>query len=70
MMSSDVAPTVGGAVLEHRALRSAIEFAVAIAAEGQKLRPPLAYPAALKPFLRETAGADGCARAAAAGDRG
>ncbi len=54
MMSSDVAPTVGGAVLEHRALRSAIEFAVAIAAEGQKLRPPLAYPAALKPFLRES----------------
>jgi hypothetical protein len=53
MMSSDVAPTVGGAVLDHRALRSAIEFAVAIAAEGQKLRPPLAYPAALKPFLRE-----------------
>jgi hypothetical protein len=40
-------------VLEHRALRSAIEFAVAIAAEGQKLRPPLAYPPALKPFLRE-----------------
>jgi hypothetical protein len=53
MMTSDVAPAVGGAVLEHRALRSAIEFAVAIAAEGQKRRPPLAYPAALKPFLRE-----------------
>jgi len=53
MMSSDAAPMVAGAVLEHRALRAAIEFAVAIAAEGQKLRPPLAYPAALKAFLRE-----------------
>jgi hypothetical protein len=39
-------------MIEHRALRSAIEFAVAIAAEGQKLKPPLAYPAELKPFLR------------------
>jgi hypothetical protein len=41
-------------MIEHRALRSAIEFAVAIAAEGQKLKPPLAYPAALKPFLRSS----------------
>jgi hypothetical protein len=39
--------------LEHRWLRPVIEFAVAIAAEGQKLRPPIAYPAALKPFLRQ-----------------
>jgi YacP-like NYN domain len=39
-------------MIEHRALRSAIEFAVAIAAEGQKLKPPLVYPAELKPFLR------------------
>src|SRR5918993_1400039 len=39
--------------LEHRWLRAAIEFAVAIAAEGQKIKPPIAYPAALKPFLRQ-----------------
>ena len=39
--------------LEHRWLRSAIEFAVAIAAEGQKIKPPIAYPPALKPFLRQ-----------------
>jgi len=41
------------AALEHRRLRSAIEFAVAIAAEGQKIKPPLPYPAPLKPFLRQ-----------------
>jgi hypothetical protein len=52
-MSSEAAPKAGAAVLDHRALRSAIEFAVAIAAEGQKLKPALVYPAALKPFLRE-----------------
>jgi hypothetical protein len=40
--------------LEHRWLRPVIEFAVAIAAQGQKLRPPIAYPVALKPFLRQT----------------
>jgi hypothetical protein len=39
--------------LEHRWLRPAIEFAVAIAAEGQKVKPPLEYPAALKSFLRQ-----------------
>jgi YacP-like NYN domain len=53
VMSSDTAPQTAGEVLDHRLLRSAIEFAVVIAAEGQKLRPPLAYPAALKPFLRQ-----------------
>ncbi len=37
--------------IEHRHLRSALEFAVMIAAEGQKRRPPLAFPAELKPFL-------------------
>lgn len=42
------------AALDHRRLRSAIEFAVAIAAAGQKLKPPIAYPAALKPFLRQS----------------
>lgn len=39
--------------LEHRWLRPAIEFAVAIASEGQKVKPPIAFPAALKPFLRQ-----------------
>ena len=35
-----------------RALRSALEFAVGLAAAGQKTRPPLAFPAGLKPFLK------------------
>jgi hypothetical protein len=48
VMSTDVTGS-----LEHRWLRPAIEFAVAIAAEGQKVRPPLEYPSALKPFLRQ-----------------
>jgi hypothetical protein len=39
--------------LDHRRLRSAIEFALAVAAEGQKVKPPLAFPAAFKPFLRQ-----------------
>ncbi|MUH51762.1 MAG: hypothetical protein F2789_11185 [Actinobacteria bacterium] len=34
------------------ALRDAMEFAVGIAAAGQKLRPPLPFPAGLKTFLR------------------
>ena len=33
-------------------LRSALEFAVGIAAAGQKLRPPLAIPAGFKPYLK------------------
>ena len=33
-------------------LRSALEFAVGIAAAGQKLRPPLVYPPGLKAYLR------------------
>ena len=37
--------------IEHRHLRSALEFAVLIAAEGQKRRPPLPFPKELKPFL-------------------
>jgi hypothetical protein len=37
--------------IEHRQLRSALEFAVLIAAEGQKRRPPLPFPKDLKPFL-------------------
>jgi hypothetical protein len=39
--------------IEHRQLRSALEFAVLIAAEGQKRRPPLPFPKELKPFLSQ-----------------
>lgn len=38
--------------LPDRALQSALEFAVGIAAAGAKLRPPLAFPSGLKPYLR------------------
>lgn len=37
--------------IEHRHLRSALEFAVLIAAEGQKRRPPLEYPKELKAYF-------------------
>jgi predicted RNA-binding protein with PIN domain len=37
---------------DHRHLRSALEFVVALSAEGQKRRPPLPIPAALKPHLQ------------------
>ena len=37
--------------IEHRHLRSALEYAVLIAAEGQKRRPPLVFPKELKPLL-------------------
>lgn len=40
------------ATIETRHLRSALEFAVAMAREGQKIKPPLKYPATLKPFLK------------------
>ena len=38
--------------LTDRALQSALEFAVGIAAAGSKLRPPLPFPPGLKPYLR------------------
>ncbi len=38
--------------LTDRALQSALEFAVGIAAVGSKLRPPLPFPKGLKPYLR------------------
>ena len=44
-----VAHAIAGA---PRHLRSALEFAVAMAREGQKLKPPLKYPAELKPYLK------------------
>jgi predicted RNA-binding protein with PIN domain len=46
-VSADTAADVPDA-----ALRSALEFAVGIAAAGAKVRPPLAFPAGLKRFLR------------------
>ena len=54
MAGDDDAPTVTSvAAVDHRHLRPAIEFAVAIADAGQRLRPPIAFPAALKPFLKQ-----------------
>lgn len=41
-------------VLEHRHLRSAIEFAVLMAAEGNKRKPGFAFPAELKKFVNST----------------
>ncbi len=38
--------------LPDRALQSALEFAVLLAAAGQKTRPALPFPAGLKPFLK------------------
>ncbi len=38
--------------IPDRALQSALEFAVLLAAAGQKMRPALAFPAGLKPFLK------------------
>jgi YacP-like NYN domain len=48
-----VAPSAPPAI-EHRRLRSAIEFAVAMAEAGQRLRPPLTFPAGLRPFFRQS----------------
>ena len=57
--------------IEHRHLRSALEFAVLIAEEGRKRRPPLAFPKELKPLLskqRLPASALGRVRRAVEGD--
>jgi predicted RNA-binding protein with PIN domain len=48
--SDDTAPMPSA--LEHRHLRRALEFAVVMAQEGRKLRPPLKYPATLKPYMK------------------
>ena len=45
-------PADASAELPDEALRSALEFAVAIAAVGVKLRPPLPIPSGFKPYLR------------------
>ena len=42
-----------GAGIEHRHLRSALEFAILMAAEGQKRKPALAFPKDLRPFLKK-----------------
>lgn len=47
------APTPGPSTLEHRFLRTALEFSVGLAEAGQKLKPPLPFPADLKPFFRQ-----------------
>jgi predicted RNA-binding protein with PIN domain len=39
--------------IDHRYLRSAIEFAVEVARMGQKNRPPLKFPAEIKPMFRQ-----------------
>ncbi len=39
--------------IEHRHLRSALEFAVLMASEGQKRKPILPYPKELKPFFNK-----------------
>ena len=44
----------GPPTLEHRYLRSALEFAVGIAEAGQKLKPPMAFPTELKPFFKQS----------------
>ena len=41
------------AEIEHKHLRSALEFAVHMASEGQKRKPTFPYPRQLKPFFNE-----------------
>src|SRR4029453_3029644 len=38
--------------LDHRPLRRPLELFIDMAREGQKLRPPLKYPAGLKPYMK------------------
>jgi hypothetical protein len=47
----DVPRVVPGDAVDHRALRSAIEFAVLIAEETQKRKPPMAIPSDLRRFF-------------------
>lgn len=54
-MPSETSPDAGGSSvsrLSDHSVRSALEFAVGIAAAGSKLRPPLPFPSGLKPYLR------------------
>lgn len=40
--------------IDHRHLRSALEFAVRMAQEGQKFKPPMKFPAGLKKFMKQS----------------
>jgi hypothetical protein len=40
--------------IDHRHLRSALEFAVRMAEEGQKFKPPMKFPAGLKKFMKQS----------------
>ena len=52
-MPADAPPApADGSGLPDNAVRSALEFAVGIAAMGVKTRPPVPFPQELKPFLR------------------
>jgi predicted RNA-binding protein with PIN domain len=42
-----------GAGVEHRHLRNALEFAILMAAEGQKRKPALPFPKDLRPFFNK-----------------
>jgi hypothetical protein len=42
-----------GVGVEHRHLRSALEFAILMAAEGQKRKPALPFPKELRPFFNK-----------------
>ncbi len=52
-MQGDASPDAPTAPepIDARHLRSALEFAVTMAREGQKIKPPLKYPAALRKFI-------------------
>ncbi|MBI4882670.1 MAG: NYN domain-containing protein [Actinobacteria bacterium] len=49
---SAAAPSSTGADLPAESLLSALEFAIAIAVVGVKLRPPMPIPSGVKPYLR------------------
>ncbi len=51
-MSDPADPADPAVSLPDRSLRSALEFVVLVVAAGQKTRPPLVFPAGLKPYLK------------------
>ncbi len=50
---TDGTETSERAVVEHKHLRSALEFAVLMASEGQKRKPAIPFPKELKPFFNK-----------------
>jgi hypothetical protein len=50
-MATDEAPAEESVVIDHRDLRSALEFAVAIAAETAKRKPPMESPKELRAYF-------------------